>query len=411
MSHAEGLYDHGRLKALSKELQRPLQTLHVLGANNDPFCANTPFREKAAEWFAEIWNRFGLRGDVRLRRIHYLLVSQDPPVPKLDGEPYINTDVCWSFLCTSSRDARYLGLVPNLIDRGSDAPTIFLSPLLHRGAEINLACGGLLSGDEEIAAPALVLPQLQLDRPHIPQRYHLEIWCEKSTMNDILIPLGQRYGINMVIGVGEFSVTRCFELVERARQSQRPVRILYISDFDPAGTSMPVAVARKIEFELHRRDLKDELDIQLRPIVLTHDQCLEYRLPRTPLKESEHRAATFEARFGEGATELDALEALHPGELRRILLEEMHRYHDDTLDERIDEIATDAEELLESVTQEVMQRHAETLQEIEFEREIITAAIERAKARTQELFDKIDRRRGGPRRLQLARAGRRRRER
>jgi hypothetical protein len=38
-------------------------------------------------------------------------------------------------------------------------------------------------------------------------------------------------------------------------------RILYISDFDPAGAHMPVSVARKIEYLL-RRDGHD-LDIRL----------------------------------------------------------------------------------------------------------------------------------------------------
>jgi hypothetical protein len=125
--------------------------------------------------------------------------------------------------------------------------------------------------------------------------------------------------------------------------------------------------------------------------VLTHDQCLEYRLPRTPLKESERRAATFEARFGEGATELDALEALHPGELHRILRDEIRRYHDDTLLDRIHEIAGEAEAELERVTRDVMQRHAGALKEIEIQRKIVEATIERAKTRTQELFEQIER--------------------
>ena len=80
---------------------------------------------------------------------------------------------------------------------------------------------------------------------------------------------------------------------------------------------MPVAVARKIEFAL---DGATDLDIKLDPIVL---------LPRAvrastgcrgrPIKETERRGALFESRFGAGATELDALEALHPGELARIV--------------------------------------------------------------------------------------------
>jgi hypothetical protein len=327
------------LKALSKELRRPLETLYALSGANDPFRVDLPSRKAGAQWFADIWQRLNIPRGAHLRRIHYLLISQDPPPSMLNGEPYENTDDCWQLLCWVSRDARYLRLVPNLINRRSDEPTIYLNDE-ENSASIVLMSGGLTL----VAAPTVGLPSLQLLRPVIPQRYHLEVWCEKSTMNDILMPLGEAYCVNIVTGVGELSITRCVELVERAERSQRPVRLLYLSDFDPAGASMPVAVARKIEFELYSRDLNHALDIQVRPIILTHDQCQQYRLPRIPLKQNEHRAGVFEARFGEGATELDALEALHPGELHRILLREIGRYYDDGLDDQINEVARRAKE-------------------------------------------------------------------
>jgi hypothetical protein len=136
----------------------------------------------------------------------------------------------------------------------------------------------------------------------------------------------------------ESSDTRCQELVDRAQEHGRPVRILYISDFDPAGMSMPVACARKIEHRLRTDHL--DLDIEVRPVALTYDQCRQYRLPRTPIKESELRADLFEKRFGEGATELDALEALHPGALRRILVDEIARYYDRSLNARVEKLQT-----------------------------------------------------------------------
>ncbi len=231
-----------------------------------------------------------------------------------DGSPYLNLDrPCFDLINTASLDARHLGLVSaaDLVDRRNDEPVIYL-PAYASDAELTIA-GGL--GVNELSG--FTIPALDLTPPKILQRYHVEIWCEKTTMNDVLLPLCQRYGINLITGSGELSLTACVNVVKRALVSGRPVRILYLSDFDPAGASMPVAVARKIEHVLHtgRHDLK----IQVRPIVLTLDQCERYRLPRKPIKDTERRAEVFEARFGEGATELDALEALHPGELARIL--------------------------------------------------------------------------------------------
>jgi hypothetical protein len=54
---------------------------------------------------------------------------------------------------------------------------------------------------------------------------------------------------------------------------------------------MPVSMARKVEYEIDRRGA--DVEIQVRPIVLTHDQCVEYRLPRAPIKETEKRGARF----------------------------------------------------------------------------------------------------------------------
>jgi hypothetical protein len=205
-------------------------------------------------------------------------------------------------------------------------------------------------------------PMLFLERPGIEQRYHIEVWAEKTTVNDILLPLAERYGLNIVTGSGELSLTACHLVLERARRSGRPVRILYVSDFDPAGMSMPVAVARKIEFLLRRSGL--DLDIQVRPVVLTAEQCREYELPRTPIKESERRAASFESRFGSGATELDALEALHPGALRRILQQEIGRYFDTSLERRVAAVDVELRAELSAINQDVERHHAEALERL-----------------------------------------------
>lgn len=95
-----------------------------------------------------------------------------------------------------------------------------------------------------------------------------------------------------------------------------------------SGSGQP-SVEIALEYWIREADL--DVDATLDPIVLTPEQCQRYQLPRTPLKETESRAAKFEDRFGSGATELDALEALHPGELRKIVDDEVLRYIDPTL--------------------------------------------------------------------------------
>src|SRR5262249_50240880 len=128
-------------------------------------------------------------------------------------------------------------------------------------------------------------------------------------------------------GVGELSLTRVHEHVQRVIRHRRKTRIIYISDFDPAGNDMPVSIARKIEFLLRKNKL-DDLDIRLDPLLLTREQVEHYRLPRIPIKDIDARKASFEKRFGEGAVELDALEALHPGELARLVIERVELYRE-----------------------------------------------------------------------------------
>jgi hypothetical protein len=349
--------DYDGIKALAIELGRPATTLHVLSHQNDPFYI-TPGRRADAEWFADLWQQFGFGDGTHLRRIHYRIISQKTPVLMPDGSAYENTRGCSSALGEAARDARYLGLVPieEFVDRKNDDAHVYLSNS-EQAAELSVEEPSL-AHPPSLAPTSVWLPDppgYEFTPNEIDQRFHVELWAEKTTVSDILLPLGPRYGLNVVMGAGHLSLTHCHQFVERVVASGRPARILYVSDFDPSGLVMPVDVARKIEFLIHSRGL--DLDVQLRPIVLTEDQCREYRLPRTPLKELVKGKGEFEERFGEGGTELDALEALHPGELRRILVEEIERYHDSDLDDRVEEAADEFREQLRDRHQDILDRH------------------------------------------------------
>jgi hypothetical protein len=374
--------DHAEVKALAERLGKPLYALS-LEPRTDPFLAGQASRKRNAEWFAGLWNQLGGTRGFHLRRFHYLVMSQDPPPMLPDGTPYVNSEKCVGVLYNAGRDARHLGLVDadDLVDRKNPIPEIHLQE----------AEPGKISCREDLGVedPArLEIPRLVLDTPAIAQRYQVELWCEKSTMNDILMPLGQRLGVNVITGTGELSLTHCVLLVRRAQTSRRPVRILYISDFDPAGAGMPIAVARKIEHVIYREQLHD-LDIQVRPIILTHDQCIEYRLPRSPIKESEKRAGRFEERFGEGATELDALEALRPGEMERILTEEIGRYYDFTLASQVQDQAHEIQAELEQINAEVHASNVRRIFKLKKERKRVLASIRVFKRKAARILKKI----------------------
>jgi hypothetical protein len=182
-------------------------------------------------------------------------------------------------------------------------------------------------------------------------------------MNEVLLPLGREYGINVATFIGEVSATACKNLVDRAIKNKRPVRILHVTDFDPAGRDMPISASVKIDFFANKSG--HDLDIRLEHVALTEEQCAQYRLPRTPIKETENRLADFEERYGEGATELDAAEALQPGALRQILVDHIERYRDDDLRDRVQGAVERYREELDGAERQVRYRHEEELAALE----------------------------------------------
>lgn len=346
--------------------------LIVLAPQNDPFYVGTKSDTDKARWFAELWTRFGYSSGVHLRRVHYQIISQPKPVLMPNGLPYENTEKCWDFLAGASQVARYLGLVDPaaFVDRRNPAPTIFAEEVI---------CAPEITVSSDLSDLGLQLPDFP-ERPAFylggferGQAYHLELWCEKSTMNDVLIPTCQQYGANLVTGLGELSITASLNVVRRVQESGKPARIFYVSDFDPAGNCMPVSVSRKVEFFARQFG---GVDIQLFPLVLTTEQVENYELPRTPIKEGEKRRGSFEDRYGEGATELDALQALHPGALSDIISEAFGHYFDEDLSSEVEEAREQVSEVAARRQETVYSRHAEELESLEAEYQSLRAEFE-----------------------------------
>ena len=233
----------------------------------------------------------------------------------------------------------------------------------------------------------LDLPELILEGFNAQQRYLVEIWTEKSGQNDILGPLARQYGVNLINFDGESSETGCRDAIKRAIESRRPLRILYLSDFDPAGRSMPVAAARKIEFWL--RHNHPSLDVTVDPLALLPEQAEHYGLPRTPIKEGERRATKFEDRFGRGATEIDALEALHPGELRKIVEAGILRHLDPDLDDRERKARRAISSLIVQAEEEVHGRYQDQIEAVHEEYSQLRQQLIDLRERAQGLWDQI----------------------
>jgi hypothetical protein len=367
------------MKALAAAMGVPIRSLVAMSKNCDPFYAGTEAQLRDAKWFASLWERFEFPRGVHLRRIHYRLVSEGEPVRKPDGGEYENTEGDWVLLVDGARYARHLGLVDpeDFEDRRNPSPHLFAEypPDVDGGPAWDLTWEldspwklpriGLTSEDLAVSLVPDVVTS-GYDYGLRDQPYHLEVWIEKSTQNDVLIPVCRRWGVNLVTGVGYQSITGVVRLLRRLSglPDDRPSRIFYVSDFDPAGDKMPVAVAREIEFHIDR--YAPGRDVKLTPVALTEEQVKHYRLPRIPIKDSDLGKASFEdRRGGKGGCELDALEALYPGELARLVEEAVKDYRDPSLEERMQEAAAEAQEAAQGEWEAVTASHRERLERLE----------------------------------------------
>jgi hypothetical protein len=165
--------------------------------------------------------------------------------------------------------------------------------------------------------------------------YSFAIFGEKTSLEDVVLPVARRRQADFYLPSGEISDTLLYRMAKDADADGRPLVVFTLSDCDPAGWQMPISIARKFQA---LRDLRfNDLRFEVVPVALTIDQVRELALPSTPLKETERRAEPWREAFGVEQTEIDALATLQPDVLREIVDRAFDPYFDNTLEERVDE--------------------------------------------------------------------------
>jgi len=77
--------DYEWIKRSAKAQGVSVTDLIVLAPQNDPFYTGTPNDWALGQWFANLWQQFGLER-AHIRRVHYQIVSQKPPVTLPNGK-------------------------------------------------------------------------------------------------------------------------------------------------------------------------------------------------------------------------------------------------------------------------------------------------------------------------------------
>jgi hypothetical protein len=308
------------IKQLATKIGRKPKDMLVLTQVNDPFYIGSETQYVAAEWARKLYELMGKPRKVHIRRLHYFALTQ-PQHKKPNGQIYKNTSADWKFLCDACKFARYLQVLPYdiFVDRWSIPKTVIRNGAI--GFDSTEQWDKLVDRTVESLSRTQMSFVLSKLMP-----CHIEFWVEKSTAADLIEPVSSKYNIHIVTTLGELSLTAVWQFIKRIRHCNKPVRIFYISDFDPAGETMPVSVARKIEFLARQYKLNRRIDIKLRPLMLNRYQCKQFKLPGVPMPERTDRKFKFTRYNGKITTELHALEVARPGYIRRLVEDELNKY-------------------------------------------------------------------------------------
>jgi hypothetical protein len=150
------------------------------------------------------------------------------------------------------------------------------------------------------------------------QPERVEVWSEKGTVRGVLQPVLDEYGVGFRVMHGFGSATVINDVAES--NSDRPLIILYVGDFDPSGLWMS------------ERDIPERLSryggdhVSIKRIALTRNDGTA--LGRRPAfnvsdKKKDPRAPWFRKTYGQLCWELDAMD---PNDLRSRVEEEIEKH-------------------------------------------------------------------------------------
>ncbi|WP_455448187.1 hypothetical protein [Natrinema thermotolerans] len=362
-----------QIDALAEQYGVDVDDLLIQSRRRDPMYKGTDADHAKAEWFANLWQKAVEQREsdrIHVRGVHYTVYMSDlevEPPTDCSWDTYDNTQKCYDYLEECAVLARILGYIPldGIIDKRADTRTV-----TEYGTHTVRPDPEGLPAPTGVSTPRIPSPEARAEFVFDPAEtdysewvadrvadrardelsfdearqspYHIELWSEKTLPDYIRGEggLAAEYGCNVVVeGEGDLSLTVANELAQRIEAAGKPAVILYLSDYDPVGYSMPANMAGKLAWLHQRGDLEQRVVIER--LAVTKDQIEALDLPRKPIEESEatgtggvaynRRITEWEQQHGAGATELNALEQ-HPDEFRRIVREALERYTDPNLE-------------------------------------------------------------------------------
>lgn len=168
----------------------------------------------------------------------------------------------------------------------------------------------------------------------------VEVWLEKDALAGVVYDVTAQWHVPLMVTRGYSSESFAYSAAENIADSNKITVIYYLGDFDPSGVNAAEDLKARLRGFLNGKSH----NLVFERLAVTPEQIEAWSLPARPTKTTDTRYKDFKKRFGDvESTELDAIE---PGNLRKLVEEAILDHVDADQVQAIRREQDDARELL-----------------------------------------------------------------
>lgn len=145
-----------------------------------------------------------------------------------------------------------------------------------------------------------------------------EVWCESRSIASVLLADCKELAVDLYPCGGFSSVSFVHAAAQEHNGSgdDRPLQVLYIGDYDPAGVLIDTSLQKEL-----RAHLAENIELRFERIGINADQIATHDLPTKPRKEGDKRSIQVERTVEAEAMPAHILRSLVRGRVESLLPE------------------------------------------------------------------------------------------
>ena len=114
-----------------------------------------------------------------------------------------------------------------------------------------------------------------------------EVWAESRSIASVMLADCKELAVDLYPcgGFSSLSFVHAAAQFHNASDDERPLVVLYVGDYDPAGVLIDVALQREL-----REHLRADIELDFKRIGINESQVVAYDLPTKPRKDGDKRS-------------------------------------------------------------------------------------------------------------------------